>query len=226
MFAFCDFCRQEVLENLANLTKNRAWQRYLLGYFGTELPQTIKLQTEFFKELTQSPLHNQNLRRHDSALAYSSDGAQAHRLWIQQHIAKLVPWRKGPFEYEHVFIDAEWNSHAKWQIVKDYLEQNSLELKDQKLLDVGSGNGYLSYQARLEGVEFVLPLEPTVLYFQQYAFLNHALKAEYQIPMLLQRLEHLPGQLQAFSQVWSFGLLYHQPAPLQVLTFSILPISP
>ena len=218
MFEFCDFCRQEVLESLSKISKARAWQSYLSGYFRSQLPKFISQQEEFFNNLATSPLsNNQNLTQQDAALSFKSPNSQEHSAWIQQQIEKLSPWRKGPFLYEDIFIDSEWNSHIKWRVIKDYLKQQSHELKDQKLLDVGAGNAYLSYQARLAGARSVLPLEPTVLYFQQYALLNHALKPEYQIPMLVDRLENLPAQLQAFSQVWSFGLLYHQRAPLQHL---------
>ena len=39
---------------------------------------------------------------------------------IKETALKLRPWRKGPFEVFSVFIDSEWRSYIKYNILKPF----------------------------------------------------------------------------------------------------------
>ena len=49
----------------------------------------------------------------------------------------LKPWRKGPFNLNELFIDSEWRSFIKFNILKPYLN-----LEGKSVADVGCNNGY------------------------------------------------------------------------------------
>ena len=57
-------------------------------------------------------------------------------------LMSLHPWRKGPWNFFGVDLDAEWRSNLKW----DRLKQATSPLRDRLVLDIGSGNGYYSYR--------------------------------------------------------------------------------
>ena len=56
---------------------------------------------------------------------------------IKEIAVALKPWRKGPFNLNELFIDSEWRSFIKFNILKPYLN-----LKGKSVADVGCNNGY------------------------------------------------------------------------------------
>ena len=87
----------------------------------------------------------------------------------EEDLMQLVPWRKGPFMIQDIFIDAEWQSNMKWERVLDL----NIELKGKNILDVGSGNGYYGFRMLGKGAEFVVCLEPNVSHLTQFLSLIH-----------------------------------------------------
>ena len=51
---------------------------------------------------------------------------------IEDIAIALKPWRKGPFHLNELFIDSEWRSFVKFNILKPHLS-----LKDKVIADVG-----------------------------------------------------------------------------------------
>jgi len=59
-----------------------------------------------------------------------------------QSVAKLMmPWRKGPFELFDTFIDAEWKSNIKYNLLRKHFN-----LKDKRVADIGCNNGYYLFR--------------------------------------------------------------------------------
>jgi len=126
----------------------------------------------------------------------------------EEDLMQLVPWRKGPFMIQDIFIDAEWQSNMKWERVLDL----NIELKGKNILDVGSGNGYYGFRMLGKGAEFVVCLEPNVSHLTQFLVLNHFINSD-RIKMVPRRIEEISFLDKCFDLVFSMGVLYHQRNP-------------
>ena len=126
----------------------------------------------------------------------------------EEDLMQLVPWRKGPFMIQDIFIDAEWQSNMKWERVLDL----NIELKGKNILDVGSGNGYYGFRMLGKGAEFVVCLEPNVSHLTQFLVLNHFINSS-RIKMVPRRIEEISFLDKCFDLVFSMGVLYHQRNP-------------
>ena len=78
-------------------------------------------------------------------------------------LMSLHPWRKGPWNFFGLELDAEWRSNLKW----DRLKQAMSPLRDRLVLDIGSGNGYYSYRMAGEQAQLALGIDPYLLYVVQ-----------------------------------------------------------
>ncbi len=128
-------------------------------------------------------------------------------------LRELGPWKKGPFKILDELIDSEWQGQLKW----DRLIAQATPLQGRKVLDVGTGNGYFLYRAHGEGAQFVLGLEPSVLYSAQYL----ALQRFYACPsvaLLPLTSDEFTANCAAFDTVLSMGVLYHRRSPIDHLT--------
>ncbi len=124
----------------------------------------------------------------------------------------LRPWRKGPFDLGAITIDAEWRSDLKWARIRDALGS----LDGQRVLDVGSGNGYYAYEMRSLGAASVIGVDPTILFLAQFAAVQ-AFRDDRRIVILPLRLEELPLPARVFDTTFSMGVLYHRRSPIDHL---------
>jgi tRNA (mo5U34)-methyltransferase len=131
---------------------------------------------------------------------------------MEAELLKLSPWRKGPFSLFGLFVDTEWRSDWKWQRVLPHLSP----LKGRKVLDVGCGSGYHCWRMLGEGAEFVLGVDPSQLFWQQFRLMKSWLPRHpfYYLPLPLERF---PKHSQAFDTVFSMGVLYHRKSPFEHL---------
>ncbi len=53
----------------------------------------------------------------------------------------LRPWRKGPFDIFNTFIDSEWKSFIKYNLLEPHFD-----LKDKCVADIGCNNGYYLFK--------------------------------------------------------------------------------
>jgi tRNA (mo5U34)-methyltransferase len=129
-----------------------------------------------------------------------------------KQLHQLHPWRKGPYRLFGIDIDTEWRSDWKWDRVQPHLSP----LADRKVLDVGSGNGYHGWRMQGEGAEFVLGIDPTILFVMQYQMIRKYIGQtnHYVVPA---GIEHLPKDLGFFDTVFSMGVLYHRRSPIDHL---------
>ncbi|MCH2181504.1 MAG: tRNA 5-methoxyuridine(34)/uridine 5-oxyacetic acid(34) synthase CmoB [Mariniblastus sp.] len=136
---------------------------------------------------------------------------EQHEL-LEKAIYQLLPWRKGPFRMFGHEIDAEWQSHMKWDRIISELGC----LEGKQILDVGCGNGYYMFRAAHQQPRLVLGIDPSIPFYLQFE--------------LMQRYLHLPnlqyelmgvGDLDLFDRdfdmVWCMGILYHHRNPIEIL---------
>ena len=127
-------------------------------------------------------------------------------------LLSLVPWRKGPFDVGGVHIDSEWQSDLKWDRLKDAITP----LAGRNVLDVGSGNGYYALRMREAGAQWVIGIDPTLLYVMQFLAVQCFTKDSRAFVLPL-RSDELPQQLKTFDTTFSMGVLYHQRSPIEHL---------
>ncbi|WP_254275385.1 tRNA 5-methoxyuridine(34)/uridine 5-oxyacetic acid(34) synthase CmoB [Halomonas sp. 3H] len=147
----------------------------------------------------------------DVAVALSdSQRRQAENL-----LRKLSPWRKGPYRLGGIAIDTEWRSDWKWRRVAPHLAP----LAGRKVLDVGGGSGYHGWRMAGAGAAFVLVIDPSPRFFWQFQAVRHFVgDADGQRTHFLPvGIEEVPEGLGFFDTVFSMGVLYHRPSPLEHL---------
>lgn len=143
-------------------------------------------------------------------------GFSGNNAALEPVLAKLKPWRKGPWNFGGVTVDTEWRSDWKWNRLAPHI----FRLDGRRVLDVGCGSGYHLWRAALAGASVCLGLEPFLLSCSQFmatvagipkAVENAAVPAV--IPITL---EEVPKSAW-FDTVFSMGLLSHQRSPFDHL---------
>ncbi|MCS2609922.1 tRNA 5-methoxyuridine(34)/uridine 5-oxyacetic acid(34) synthase CmoB [Halomonas dongshanensis] len=148
-------------------------------------------------------------------LSVTLDLSASQRRQCESLLKKLAPWRKGPFELGGVFIDTEWRSDWKWQRVAPHLAP----LAYRKVLDVGGGSGYHAWRMAGAGAAFVLVIDPSPRFYWQFQAVRHFVgnadgERTHFLPV---GIEDVPENLGFFDTVFSMGVLYHRPSPLEHL---------
>ncbi|WP_413615116.1 tRNA 5-methoxyuridine(34)/uridine 5-oxyacetic acid(34) synthase CmoB [Halomonas cupida] len=127
----------------------------------------------------------------------------------------LMPWRKGPYRLAGTTIDTEWHSDWKWQRVAPHLSS----LEGRRVLDVGGGNGYHAWRMAGAGADFVLVIDPSPRFYWQFQAVRHFIgdadgRRTHFLPV---GIEDVPDNLAFFDTVFSMGVFYHRPSPLEHL---------
>jgi len=127
-------------------------------------------------------------------------------------LQSLKPWRKGPFSFFDICVDAEWRSDYKWK----RLEPIYHEFKDSSILDLGCSNGYYLFQSHSFNPRLMLGIDPMNICFYQYlAFQKYAqIPNLFLFPVNMDQLNFLQAD---FDIVLFMGVLYHQSSPLDSL---------
>jgi len=125
---------------------------------------------------------------------------------------KLLPWRKGPFMFNNLKLESEWQGDLKWKRLQNHITP----LKNRRVLDVGAGNGYFTLRMAMEGAKKVLGIEPFLLFNYQYAAIKSLIGNEINAMLLPIRLEEMPKSA-IFDSVFSMGVLYHQKSHMDHL---------
>ncbi|WP_019895041.1 tRNA 5-methoxyuridine(34)/uridine 5-oxyacetic acid(34) synthase CmoB [Hydrogenovibrio halophilus] len=134
---------------------------------------------------------------------------------LTQTLKALMPWRKGPFEIEGVYIDTEWRSDLKWARVAPHLS----DLTNRRVLDIGCGSGYHLWRMLGAGARFAVGVDPGLQFMAQFLAMKHFLGPDLPAWFLPLTLEQLPlrQQCQQFDTVFSMGVLYHRRSPIDHL---------
>lgn len=126
-------------------------------------------------------------------------------------IAKLMmPWRKGPFELFDTFIDSEWKSNIKYNLLRKHFN-----LKDKRVADIGCNNGYYLFRMQEDKPKSLVGFDPSALYKTQFDFINHFVKSDIIYELL--GVEHLEFYEEKFDTIFCLGVLYHRSDPVAML---------
>lgn len=153
-----------------------------------------------------------NLNAASIEVGTASDISAEQRQQLIACCQVLHPWRKGPFNLFGVEIDTEWHSDWKWDRLAPHIES----LAGKKVLDIGCGSGYHCWRMRGTGADFVLGIDPTLVFVMQFLLLQNYINEE-RVQVLPLGIDDLPQDCRCFDTVFSMGLLYHRRDPQQHL---------
>ncbi|HHB95248.1 MAG TPA: tRNA 5-methoxyuridine(34)/uridine 5-oxyacetic acid(34) synthase CmoB [Campylobacterales bacterium] len=122
--------------------------------------------------------------------------------------AKLIqPWRKGPFKISSTFIDSEWQSFIKYDLIKPYFD-----IKDKIVGDIGCNNGYYLFRMMAENPKKLVGFDPSSIPYCQFKFLEHFIQSGIKYELL--GVEHVEFYEHKFDILFCLGVLYHRPDPI------------
>ncbi len=126
-------------------------------------------------------------------------------------IAKeLKPWRKGPFLLFDTFIDSEWQSYIKYNLLYPHFQ-----LKNKTVADIGCNNGYYMFRMLKDNPKKIVGFDPSPLFKTQFDFINHFVQSDIIYELL--GVEHLEYYEEKFDLIFCLGVLYHRSDPISTL---------
>ena len=140
------------------------------------------------------------------------DQNSADPIVLERAFKRLLPWRKGPFIFNNLKLESEWQGDLKWKRLQNHITP----LENRRVLDVGAGNGYFTLRMAMEGAKRALGIEPFLLFNYQHAAIKSLVVNEINAMLLPIRLEEMPKSA-IFDSVFSMGVLYHQRSHMEHL---------
>lgn len=122
----------------------------------------------------------------------------------------LRPWRKGPFQLFDTFIDSEWQSFIKYNLLEPYFN-----LEGKKVADIGCNNGYYMFRMLKQNPKKIVGFDPSPHFKTQFDFINHFIKSDIVFEML--GVEHVDIYDDKFDVIFCLGVLYHRSDPVSTL---------
>ena len=119
-------------------------------------------------------------------------------------------WRKGPFSYFDISVDAEWQSNIKWDRVIGLIDP---DLENKTVCDIGCNNLYYMYRMLPRNPSLVIGIEPVAKYFFHY-YMNDLFYHTPKIHFELMGIDDLGLFEKFFDVVFCMGILYHRRNPL------------
>ncbi|MBW1615195.1 MAG: tRNA 5-methoxyuridine(34)/uridine 5-oxyacetic acid(34) synthase CmoB [Deltaproteobacteria bacterium] len=142
----------------------------------------------------------------------NSDISKQDRNSLIKSLYKLMPWRKGPYRLFGIDIDSEWESHLKWNRIKDKIAP----LKNRRVLDIGSSSGYYMFKMAALKPKIVIGLEPYLTFYFQYKALTRYINLP-NIFCIPAKSEEFPIMENYFDSIFCMGILYHARSPVDFL---------
>lgn len=130
---------------------------------------------------------------------------------IKELALALKPWRKGPFRINELFIDSEWQSFVKFNLLKPYLN----EISGKIVADVGCNNGYYLFKMLEFNPKKLIGFDPSMRTFLQFKFVNAL--AQTSIIYELLGVQDLPNYALKFDVIFCLGVIYHRSDPVKML---------
>lgn len=129
---------------------------------------------------------------------------------IEEVARLMMPWRKGPFKLFDTYIDSEWRSNVKYNLLRKHFN-----LKDKRVADIGCNNGYYLFRMQEDSPKSLVGFDPSPLYKTQFDFINHFVKSSIVYELL--GVEHLEFYEEKFDTIFCLGVLYHRSDPIGML---------
>ena len=129
---------------------------------------------------------------------------------IEETARLMKPWRKGPFKINTLFIDSEWQSQIKYNLLEPHFD-----LKDKIVGDIGCNNGYYLFRMLSHKPKKLIGFDPSAVYYSQFQFINHFIKSDIVYELL--GVEHVEFYEHKFDVLFCLGVLYHRSDPVAML---------
>lgn len=129
---------------------------------------------------------------------------------IKETALLMKPWRKGPFQINDLFIDSEWQSQVKYNLLEPHFD-----LKNKIVGDIGCNNGYYLFRMLSHQPKKLIGFDPSALYYSQFQFINHFIKSDIVYELL--GVEHVEFYEHTFDILFCLGVLYHRSDPVAML---------
>lgn len=129
---------------------------------------------------------------------------------IKETALLMKPWRKGPFQLNDLFIDSEWQSQIKYNLLEPHFD-----LKDKIVGDIGCNNGYYLFRMLPQKPKKLIGFDPSAIYYSQFQFINHFIKSDIVYELL--GVEHVEFYEHKFDTLFCLGVLYHRSDPVAML---------
>ncbi len=124
---------------------------------------------------------------------------------------ELKPWRKGPFKIDDLFIDTEWKSFIKFNILKPFMD----EISQKCVADIGCNNGYYMFKMLEFKPKQIIGFDPSIKYRLQFELINTLAKTPIKYELL--GVENLPQYEIKFDVIFCLGVIYHRSDPIKML---------
>ena len=129
---------------------------------------------------------------------------------IEETARMMMPWRKGPFDLFGLFIDTEWQSFMKYNLLRPHFN-----LTGKRVADIGCNNGYYLFRMQEDNPAKLVGFDPSAVYKSQFDFINHFAKTEIVYELL--GVEHVQFYEEKFDTIFCLGVLYHRSDPVAML---------
>ncbi|AKF25344.1 tRNA methyltransferase [Sulfurovum lithotrophicum] len=129
---------------------------------------------------------------------------------IRETALLMKPWRKGPFRINDLFIDSEWQSQIKYNLLEPHFN-----LKGKVVGDIGCNNGYYLFRMLSQKPEKLIGFDPSAIYYSQFQFLDHFIQSGIVYELL--GVEHVAFYEHKFDTLFCLGVLYHRSDPVAML---------
>ncbi len=129
---------------------------------------------------------------------------------IKETALLMKPWRKGPFQINELFIDSEWQSQIKYNLLEPYFD-----LKNKIVGDIGCNNGYYLFRMLSQKPQKLIGFDPSAIYYSQFQFINHFIQSDIVYELL--GVEHVEFYEHKFDILFCLGVLYHRSDPVAML---------
>ena len=129
---------------------------------------------------------------------------------IKETALLMKPWRKGPFGINTLFIDSEWQSQIKYNLLEPHFD-----LEDKIVGDIGCNNGYYLFRMLAHKPKKLIGFDPSAIYCSQFQFLDHFIKSGIVYELL--GVEHVEFYEHKFDVLFCLGVLYHRSDPVAML---------
>ncbi|HEC1877205.1 TPA: tRNA 5-methoxyuridine(34)/uridine 5-oxyacetic acid(34) synthase CmoB [Campylobacter jejuni] len=126
-------------------------------------------------------------------------------------VKELKPWRKGPFKIDNLFIDTEWQSFIKFNILKPFMD----EISQKCVADIGCNNGYYMFKMLEFNPVKLIGFDPSIKYRLQFELINTLAKTPIKYELL--GVEDLPNYGLKFDVIFCLGVIYHRSDPIKML---------
>lgn len=126
-------------------------------------------------------------------------------------VKELKPWRKGPFKIDNLFIDTEWQSFIKFNILKPFMD----EISQKCVADIGCNNGYYMFKMLEFNPVKLIGFDPSIKYRLQFELINALAKTPIKYELL--GVEDLPNYGLKFDVIFCLGVIYHRSDPIKML---------